>query len=1692
MPKHARHKRFTRPVVSILTLMMLCSLIPSGFGAEDGNRLRYLDESDPYYVHRDFPKLTTPMWVGEEGVEAVVVLSIDDMSDPAKYEAYLRPILDRLKQIDGRAPATIFACNPDPADPVIQDLLADGCSVEVHTIAHPCPLMNEQGFEWASDTVHDCTTLLNQIPNNKPVAYRMPCCDSRNTPTPRFYDGIFDKVAKDGNFLSIDSSVFNITTPNDPSLPRELVLDPDGQERFRKYLPFKNFVNTIEDYPYPYIINNVCWEFPATVPSDWEAQNLNGVNAPKSVADMKAAIDATVLKQGVYTLVFHPHGWIENTQVVELIDHIVATHGTKVKFLNFAEIQGRMNSNLLAGQALRDGNGMDNGVRLLDLNEDGFQDVVIGNGVVQQTRIWDNPSKKWLDQDLPFSIVNKDGNDTGVRFVPDLDPRGSVVAVSANFDESVAFAYAQNGWSPLADLAEAMAADLHDGAHFRDVNGDGKPELVDGKSGVQQWSGQFESLGFTYPLEVLGAWHAEFPPFARFVDLDEDGDLDIVMANGEVSGAYLFESMTDGWGENILPEGKTLPAITIDGKNNGVFFHSRHMWLVNETTSKLEDWAEPHSFNKILGTTPASSLNPKQAMNSFHVRPGYQVELVVSEPLVMDPVAIEWGADGALWVMEMRDYPRGFDEVENQPGSRVKILRDTDGDGQYDQSTIFLDGLSFATGLHPWRDGILVTAAPHIIFAKDTDGDDKADFQEVLYEGFGEGNQQHRVNGLRWGLDNWIHGANGDSSGMIHALKSDAEMSMRGRDLRIQPDTGGLEALAGQTQYGRSRDNWGNWFGCSNSNQGFHYVLEDRYTRRNPHIPLPDARKTLVGDRSNYPTGRVLARFNEHHEANKFTSVCGIEVYRDTLLGDTFWHNTFVGEPVHNLVSRLQLTPNTFTFDGTRPPGGESSEFLSSTDNWFRPVMLRNGPDGALWVVDMYRETIEHPEYISELDQAATDFTQGNTMGRIYRVFPADKSPRPFRRLDTLDGADLAGALMDPNPWVRDTAQRLLFERQDNTAIPALEALVNSPTNPLARLHALYALDGMKALNPDLIMACLTEETTPELKKHAIRLSEAFINQSAPIAEAILAAATDADLQVRLQVAYTLGELDGPDAPKALSSLLEAHLTDRYLAAAVFSSLQEEDLPAMAPVLATYVAHPTINDEYAQRAVAMVTRMAELSGQFDFLSEFGRTVTVPKKGTPGSRNYAAALAMIRTANAETSAQYLLGDQGILAPLTTSARTVVQDKEQADDLRLIALALLGREEAHYAEDLAILAKLTDPREPLALSQGAVDALIRTGGTPALEGLLLHWDTYTNDLRGTILNALLGAGDGANIVVTHLETGDMTARQLDAAQRQNLLTHPDDAIRARVEVVMAGLVDKDRAAVVDRFRAAAQLTGSMEKGRVIHEERCATCHKVGDMGFVVGPDLAAAGSGSFETLITSILDPNRAVEGRYTAYTVETTNLETFTGVLATESANSITLTNAGGIENTVLRSEIETMVAGDMSIMPQGLEEGLSVQDLADLVAFIRGKDRAPKTFVGNSPTLVKPDEAGTLNLLATNAEIYGDTLVYEEDYKNLGFWGSANDHAVWRIDTESGGTYDVVLEFCCDNTSTGNVYRMEVGQNLLTGVVQGTGTWDRYFTRKIGEINLEPGEQRVVFRPDGPLKSKYLIDLRGLQLVPKN
>src|SRR5688572_11963675 len=361
----------------------------------------------------------------------------------------------------------------------------------------------------------------------------------------------------------------------------------------------------------------------------------------------------------------------------------------------------------------------------------------------------------------------------------------------------------------------------------------------------------------------------------------------------------------------------------------------------------------PDSFKAYPGAEGTRPLEPEQALAAFTTKPGLTVELVAAEPLVQDPVAIDWGPDGKLWVCEMHDYPSGTDN-NWQPGGRVKFLEDRDADGTFEHATIFAEGLPFPTGLMAWKGGVIICAAPDILFARDENGDGKADKTEKLFSGFATDNYQARVNSPTLGLDNWIYAANGLLGGNIVPQMNSllptrgiSAVDIRGRDLRFSPRTGVLETVSGLTQFGRTRDDWGNWFGCDNTRLLLHFPWPERYMKRNPHVTPPNPIRLTTGPNGNrlYPTSRLMDRFTDPDNANRVTLAGGIGVYRDTHLGAEFYGNVVTCEPGHNLVHREVLSGH-LLFSGGRPTDEQEPEFLSSRDNWFRPVQARPGPDG--------------------------------------------------------------------------------------------------------------------------------------------------------------------------------------------------------------------------------------------------------------------------------------------------------------------------------------------------------------------------------------------------------------------------------------------------------------------------------------------------------------------------------------------------------------------------------------------------------------------------------------------------------------------------------------------------------------------------------------------------------------------------
>jgi putative membrane-bound dehydrogenase-like protein len=1206
--------------------------------AVDGNRLTYLDDTSPFWPSGRSAKFITPQWIGEPGVDAVVILAIDDMRDTAKYETFLRPILERLKRIDGRAPVSIMTVNVPPGDPQLQTWLKEGLSLEVHTLTHPCPCLGKATFGEAQRTYHGGVDLLASIPNNRPVAFRMPCCDSMNSASPRFFAEIFNRTSEQGRWLSVDSSVF---------------VRPSGKdgERFAKYFPselkpptkisLRDYAGFIEDYPYPYVVGKLCWEFPCITPSDWQAFNAHGAKNPETLTDWKAALDWVVGKQGVMTTVFHPHGWSSPEQWVEFIGYAQEKYGKRVKFLTFREALERIEKNALADAPLRDPQGgSDNGVRLLDVNGDGFTDVVIGTIGKQVTRAWRPKEHRWDESAAPARLAWSGKGDgqidiANVKFAAIRENGVATMFVRAN--QSGAWTWKENGWQHDDPLLNGMpnsfttgkpAADA--GVRFRDFDNDGVCELL-ANHDIFSWSEkeqQWKPAGYSLPEGCAVVDGKGRDNGLRFVDLNGDGYDDVFQSNDAGYAIHLWAGKVKanlgwkaGWPHLVRTSavahspqapitGTSILPFVKDGHDNGAWFHNGHAVWQNEDTVKLEAYTLRRPSKDLIAFDVPPPMSPEDSLAAMRPRPGFSVELVAAEPLLSSPVAFEWDARGRLWVVEMRDYPLGMDG-KGKPGGRIKVLTDSHGDGHYDTATIFAEDIPYPTGIFPWRDGVIVAAAPDILFFEDKGGSGKADTRTVLFTGFTEGNQQHRINGFDWGLDGWLYGANGDSGGNIVTAdgrrRADQKpVPISGRDFRFRPDTGEFEAESGGTQFGRHRDDWGNWFGNNNPTWLWHYTLDDRYIRRNPRLALKTTKQMLANYPENtrvftaYPKESAPIRFNQPQSLGYVTSGNSATPYRDELFGPAFATTVFASEPVHNVVHREVLSSDGASFTSHRAEDEQDREFLASLDVWFRPTMMKTGPDGALYIADIHRFALEHPEWIAPETQSRLDLRAGADTGRIYRVLPTGAKLRPVPNLAKLDNAALAAALDSPNGWQRDTVQRVLMERDAKDTAPIVRKLATTATNPKVRVQALATLGTLKITDAATIRTAL-RDPHPQVRVQALRASEALAAGEHVLLSSLLACADDPEFVVRRQLALTLGEWHDERAQAALQKLADREGDVAQMRLAILSSLTPEsalfkklNATAASPGPVPVLPKPSTADR--ARVVANYASVATLKG----------------------------------------------------------------------------------------------------------------------------------------------------------------------------------------------------------------------------------------------------------------------------------------------------------------------------------------------------------------------------------------------------------------------------------------------------------------------------------------------------------------
>ncbi len=551
---------------------------------------------------------------------------------------------------------------------------------------------------------------------------------------------------------------------------------------------------------------------------------------------------------------------------------------------------------------------------------------------------------------------------------------------------------------------------------------------------------------------------------------------------------------------------------------------------------------------------PSPVRTPAEQATSFELAPGFRIELVAADPLVGDPIAMQFGPDGRLWVLEMRGYmPNADGEGEREPVGTVAVLTDTDGDGRFDARKVFADKLVMARAIGLAGDGLLVAEPPKLWFLRDTDGDGVADQRTEVANDYGDTkNPEHTANGLMWAMDNWIYSAN-------HTV----------RFRWLGDGTFARETTVTRGQWGITQDDSGRLYYNSNSDPLRHDPIPSAYLKRNPGFAATGTNVSIVPSNLRIWPGRVTAGVNrgyrildEEGKITSMTAASGPVIYRGALFPPEFRGNAFVPEPSANLIKRIVISAKDGVLTGAN--AYEGTEFLTSTDERFRPVNLYNGPDGALYVVDLYRGILQHRIYMTSFlrqQVEARGLDKGIHLGRIWRIVPEGAGKAVYDLgLARASVAELVTRLGDPQGWVRDTAQRLLVEKRDPAATAALRSAALDRQAPAARrLHALWTLDGLgDALDRGTVVGAL-DDPDSTVAAAAVRLSERFLRQKGGDADLVrqLAALVDrrADPDVRLQLALTLGEARDPAALRALRDLVIKAGRQPLLADAVVSGL---------------------------------------------------------------------------------------------------------------------------------------------------------------------------------------------------------------------------------------------------------------------------------------------------------------------------------------------------------------------------------------------------------------------------------------------------------------------------------------------------------------------------------------------------------
>ena len=1017
-------------------------------------------------------------------------------------------------------------------------------------------------------------------------------------------------------------------------------------------------------------------------------------------------------------------------------------------------------------------------------------------------------------------------------------------------------------------------------------------------------------------------------------------------------------------------------------------------------------------FFGVLVVQAVAEQSPTDAINAFQLSDDrLVVELVAAEPDVYDPVAMSFDEDGRLYVVELRGFQLGADGEDGSQLGRVRLLEDRDADGRFEVSTVFAERLTLPTAVIPVYGGILVGAAPDLIYMKDTDGDGRADIRQVLFTGFAHPNVESLLNSLHWGLDNWIWGCGSRSGGKVYPADHPHAAKVVIDDFRVllrQPrgatsadsifSETRLAAASGGGQFGMTADSWGRRFSTSNSNHVMHTPLPHRYLQRNPFLSVSKVCQScsdhgagcqvfrispLEPWREARRKQRIASGVGDATPAGFLTAGSGALIYDGDALPEEYRGDAFVAAAANNLVHRDVLSECGATFIAQRATRKQDRDFLASPSVSFRPVAFGSGPDGALYVVDVHRGVIETPLSVPPDIRKTVDWKQGDDQGRIYRIRGKAAPSRRFQPLGGVASADLVPLLAHANGWHRITAQRLIVERQDRSVTEALSNMAVKNDNPLARLHALCTLDGLSALDEELVAGRLNDPSAG-VRQHALRLAEDHLaDPSLELIRSVLALLDDPSAHVRFQLAFTLGFLAPSDEVlSTMARLAERDSHDYWCRTALLSSTAKCAFPLWKTFHKEDVSILAKQSVGATELVRSLVQSITVQGNDNEVATILSDVTEPREAndtwwqlaaleglTAGAKHSGAAKRLsqgqatpalivklltddrqtIRLAARRLAMQLDWQDRTDFNAYLAQETDVASDEVRSLQERIEAITFLGC--GSFEQVGETLENLLIATEPIEIQKAAIGSIARLNHPEAAAALLTAWRTGTPALKQAVMQAISVRSIYLQALLIAVQDEEVPAWAIDSGLKERLTQHKDPEIsRLAKQVLSSG--GQENQQVFTRYQTELDRLdwkGDPQRGRDVFQANCASCHQYAGLGHAVGPDLKTVVSRPPEQLLGDILLPSQSITVGYEFYLVQTVDGYILSGTIAGESATSITLKMQDGKERTLLRTDIEEMTSAQSSMMPDNLHKEIPPQRMADLFAFIKTPQDASET-----------------------------------------------------------------------------------------------------------------------------------------------